>query len=166
MMEFDEVDEQQYDAVDLEPELPVVDLPSEDHDVAGTDQDLTVDGVMSSYYSGYMSGYLSGLQDGGQTDAEVVLDAELDEDMDLVGVETYALSPITTSTGLKGVLLEVLGPYDNVVTQFTYRANGSTNLSYVNEVTPDYPWIGSCLLFIAMIVCLFQLVRRAMGWMQ
>lgn len=85
---------------------------------------------------------------------------------ELLDVETYALSPITSSSGLKGVLLDVIGPYDNIVTQFTYRQNQSTNLSYVNEVTPDYPWIASAVLFIVLLCALFRLVGRFFSWMR
>lgn len=84
----------------------------------------------------------------------------LPEGAELVGVESYALSPITSSSGLKGVLLDVLGPYDNIVTQYQYRQNTSTNYSYVNEITPDYPWIASAALFIVLLWSLFGLLRR------
>lgn len=88
-------------------------------------------------------------------------------DAELINVETYALSPITSSTGLKGVLLDVIGPYDNIVTQFTYRQNSSTNLSYVNEVTPDYPWIASAALFIVLVFSLFSLLKRSFSsWLK
>lgn len=126
-------------------------------DDATAGDDAVVDGVMSSYYGGYMSGYLSGLEDGAP-------DQEFPAP-ELVDIQTYALSPITTSSGLKGVILGVIGPYDNVVTQYKYQQGSNSYYTYVNEITPDYPWIGSCLLFIAMVVCLFQLVRRMLGWL-
>lgn len=89
----------------------------------------------------------------------------LSEDAELIGVESYALSPVTSSSGLKGVLLEILGPYDNIVTQYQYRQNSSTNYSYVNEVTPDYPWIASAVLFIVLLWSIFGLLRRGI-WMK
>lgn len=139
----------------------VQDVVSGDADAeedVGQDDDTTVDGVMSSYYGGYMSGYLSGLEDG--------VPADVEAPAELVDIQTYALSPITSSSGLKGVLLDVLGPYDNVVTQYKYQQANNSYYTYVNEITPDYPWIGSCLLFTAMVVCLFQLIRRMLGWLQ
>lgn len=143
-----------------------VDQPSDDATVnddtaAGDDaavgDDAVVDGVMSSYYGGYMSGYLSGLEDGAPDQESPA--------PELVDIQTYALSPITTSSGLKGVILGVIGPYDNVVTQYKYQQGNNSYYTYVNEITPDYPWIGSCLLFIAMVVCIFQLIRRMLGWL-
>lgn len=136
------------------------DQPSDDatvNDDTAAGDDAVVDGVMSSYYGGYMSGYLSGLEDGAPDQESPA--------PELVDIQTYALSPITTSSGLKGVILGVIGPYDNVVTQYKYQQGNNSYYTYVNEITPDYPWIGSCLLFIAMVVCIFQLIRRMLGWL-
>lgn len=82
------------------------------------------------------------------------------------GIETYALSPITSSTGLKGILLELLGPYDNIVTQYQYRQNTSSNYSYVNEITPDFPWIFSAVLFIVLVWSVFRLLGVLLGWLK
>lgn len=89
------------------------------------------------------------------------------EDWQFDGIETFALSPVNPSdtSGLKKILLEVLGPYDNVVTQYRYIADGSTRYTYVNEITPDYPWIFSAILFIVLIVSLFRMVRSTL-WRQ
>ena len=126
-------------------------------DDAAADDDAVVDGVMSSYYGGYMSGYLSGLEDGAPDQES--------PPPELVDIQTFALSPIVSSSGLKGVILDVIGPYDNVVTQYKYQQANNSYYTYVNEITPDYPWIGSCLLFTAMVVCIFQLIRRMLGWL-
>lgn len=126
-------------------------------DDAAAGDDAVVDGVMSSYYGGYMSGYLSGLEDGAPDQES--------PPPELVDIQTFALSPIVSSSGLKGVILDVIGPYDNVVTQYKYQQANNSYYTYVNEITPDYPWIGSCLLFIAMVVCIFQLIRRMLGWL-
>lgn len=90
------------------------------------------------------------------TPVELVLD----------NVETFQLSPIEDSTGLKGVLLRILGPYDNIVTQYRYQQSNNQYYTYVNEVTPDYPWIASAALFIALLVSLFGLLKRSMSWMK
>lgn len=87
--------------------------------------------------------------------------AAVPEDAELVGIEVFSLSPVTSATGLKGILLDILGPYDNIVTQYKYQQNTSTtNYSYVNEITPDYPWIASAALFIVLIWSIFGLLRR------
>lgn len=91
---------------------------------------------------------------------------DVPENAELVGIETFALSPITSSSGLKGLLLDIIGPYDNIVTQYKYQQNTSTNYTYVNEVTPDYPWIASAALFIALIISVFGLLKRSMSWMK
>lgn len=83
----------------------------------------------------------------------------------LDGIETYALSPVQSSTGLKGILLDVIGPYDNIITQYRYQANSNSNYTYVNETTPDYPWIASAALFIVLVYSCFSLLRRAL-WMK
>lgn len=88
------------------------------------------------------------------------------DELELVNVETFALSPITSSTGLKGILLDILGPYDNIVTQYKYQQNTSSNYTYINEVTPDYPWIASAALFITLMVSLFSLLKRGLSWMR
>lgn len=80
-------------------------------------------------------------------------------DYELVNIESYALSPITSSTGLKGILLDIIGPYDNIVTQYQYHSNTSSNWSYVNEITPDYPWIASAALFIVLLITVFRALR-------
>lgn len=90
------------------------------------------------------------------TPVELVLD----------NVETFQLSPIEDSTGLKGVLLRILGPYDNIVTQYRYQQSNNQYYTYVNEVTPDYPWIASAVLFIALLVSVFGLLKRSMSWMK
>lgn len=77
-----------------------------------------------------------------------------------VGVETYALAPVESSTGLKGVLLDILGPYDTVVTQFKYQQGNNSYYTYVNDISPDYPWIASALLFIVLLVSLFRFLGR------
>lgn len=82
-------------------------------------------------------------------------------------IETFALSPIRPddTTGLKKVLLEVLGSYDGIVTQYRYIQEGSTRYTYVNEITPDYPWIFSAILFIAMVLAIFRMFRSVL-WKQ
>lgn len=150
-----------HDIMPGDADQPSDDATVNDDTAAGDDaavgDDAVVDGVMSSYYGGYMSGYLSGLEDGAPDQESPA--------PELVDIQTYALSPITTSSGLKGVILGVIGPYDNVVTQYKYQQGNNSYYTYVNEITPDYPWIGSCLLFIAMVVCIFQLIRRMLGWL-
>lgn len=91
----------------------------------------------------------------------------LDGEWELAGVESYALSPINPSdtSGLKKILLEILGPYDNIATQFKYQQQNNSYYTYVNEITPDYPWICSALLFIVLVISVFRLIRSTL-WKQ
>lgn len=105
-------------------------------------------------------------EEDGFSSSTVPIDQPL-EDWELVGVETYALSPITPSdaSGLKKILLEILGPYDNIATQFKYQQQNNSYYTYVNEITPDYPWIASAVLFIVLVISLFRMFRSVL-WKQ
>lgn len=100
------------------------------------------------------------------SDSSEESDFPLQEGYELIDIETFALSPVVSSSGLKGVLLDVIGPYDNIITQYRYQANSSSSYSYVHETTPDYPWIFSAILFICLILSLFSLVKRFFTWMK
>lgn len=77
------------------------------------------------------------------------------------GVQVLALSPIESSSGLKGLLLDIIGPYDGIVVQYRYQQNtSSTNYSYVNDVQLDYPWLSSAALFIALLWSIFAIGGR------
>lgn len=84
------------------------------------------------------------------------------ESWTLDDIQVLALGPVQSSTGLKGILLDILGPYDNIITQYRYQANTSSNYSYVHETTPDYPWIASAVLFVVLLYSVFQCFRRAL----
>ncbi len=130
-----------------------VQLPSSDE--ADSSEPSTSE-LLDSFLAGALAGAASPLSEDGAADVPA----------ELVGIETYALSPITASTGLKGVLLGVIGPYDNVVTQYKYQQGNNSYYTYVNEITPDYPWIASAVLFIAMVLSLFALLRRSLSWLK
>lgn len=87
-------------------------------------------------------------------------DEDPPEDAELVGIETFALSPVESSTGLKGILLDLLGPYDTIVTQYRYQQGSNQYYTYVNDISPDYPWLASALLFIVLLWALFGVLRR------
>ncbi len=90
----------------------------------------------------------------------------ISDELELSDIRTFALSPVTSSPGLKGILLDILGPYDNVVTQYKYLQNSNGYYTYVNEITPDYPWIASACLFIVLLFSLFRLAGRTFSWMK
>lgn len=89
-----------------------------------------------------------------QSDVDLVFDEDY-------GVQVMALSPIESGTGLKGLLLDILGEYDGIVVQYRYQANTTNqNYTYVNEIQPDYPWIASAVLFIVLIWSIFVIGGR------
>lgn len=88
----------------------------------------------------------------------------LDPELELAGREAdeivvYALDPITAddTSGLKSVLLSVLGPYENIVTEYRYMNNNQSYYSYLREITPDYPWFGSLAVFLVLLFSVFRI---------
>lgn len=90
-------------------------------------------------------------------DGVLVSDPELLEGYVLEDVQLLSLSPIVPSntTGLKAVLLGVLGSYDAIVVQYQYQNN--TNTAYLREIQPDYVWMASFLMLCLLIYCLFRI---------
>ncbi len=87
-----------------------------------------------------------------------------DDDMILQAVEVYSVSPITpdSTSGLKSVVLGLIGNYDTIVTDYTYTSNNGY-LQHTIEVQPDYVWMGSFLLLFLIIYCLFRLGGAMIG---
>ena len=75
----------------------------------------------------------------------------------VIVVQSTPNSPVTSSSGLKGLLLKMFGPYDPVITQLRYQSNTSTNYTYVNDISPDYPWLCSAGIFAIVLFCTFKL---------
>lgn len=76
----------------------------------------------------------------------------------ITDISLMSLSPVEPSdtSGLKAVLLSVIGPYDPVIIEYQYENNNGYT-SYLREVQPDYVWQGSLLLFGLIIYCIFRL---------
>lgn len=77
-------------------------------------------------------------------------------------VEAYAIqsdpnTPVTSSTGLKGILLDLFGPYMPTITQLQYRQGSNQYYTYVNDISPDYPWLCAAAIFALVLFCLFKL---------
>lgn len=73
------------------------------------------------------------------------------------GLQVYAMNPVTSADGLKGVMLDVLGSYDAVVVEYRYQNPNSSSYSYVREIQPDYPWLISAAVFIVVLYCCIRL---------
>lgn len=87
-----------------------------------------------------------------------------DDDMILQAVEVYSVSPITpdSTSGLKSVVLGLIGNYDTIVTDYTYTSNNGY-VQHTIEVQPDYVWMGSFLLLFLILYCLFRLGGAMIG---
>lgn len=75
-------------------------------------------------------------------------------------VVPLSVSAPANPTTLKGWLLKLIGDYENIFTVETYsRVSGNTSsLQYVTDMSPDYPWVYSCLLFIVVMFSIFKLI--------
>lgn len=80
-----------------------------------------------------------------------------DYSVSVIGVQTVPNTPITSSSGFKGIILSLMGPYDPTITQFRYQSNTSTNYTYVNDISPDFPWLVSAAIFAIVLYCTFKL---------
>lgn len=80
------------------------------------------------------------------------------EDPQLIGIETYSLEPITPAdtSGLKAVLLSVLGDYESIVTEYRYE-NYNGSYGYIREVQPDYVFLCSAGVFALLLWCVFRM---------
>ena len=69
-----------------------------------------------------------------------------------------SVAPVTPSdtSGLKAVLLGLLGNYDPVIVEYQFQSSQGYN-NYLREVQPDYVWLCSFALLALMIFCIFRL---------
>lgn len=85
------------------------------------------------------------------------LAVEDDYTISVLAVQSTPNTPVESSSGLKGILLQLFGPYSPTITQLRYQSNTSTNYTYVNDISPDYPWIWSAVIFSIVLFCVFRL---------
>lgn len=91
---------------------------------------------------------------------------EINPDTDLpVDISLMSVAPITPedSSGLKAVLLSVLGDYDPIVVEYKYQNTNQTSYQYLREVMPDYPWCASFLMLALFVYCIFRLGGALIG---
>lgn len=83
----------------------------------------------------------------------VIKSASLD---DSYAIDPASLAPVTPSgsSGLKAVLLSILGNYDPIVAQYQY--NNGSNYSYIREIQPDYVWLCSAAVFAILLYCTWR----------
>lgn len=82
-----------------------------------------------------------------------------DDDLILVGLKTENRSVTANdATGLKAVLLSIIGDYDTVITDYTYQSGSSGYYSHSISIERDYAWIWSCILLIVVMYCVFRAI--------
>lgn len=79
--------------------------------------------------------------------------------------ESVAVYSVTASdaSGLKSVLLGLIGDYETVVTDYEYRNGSNSYISHSIDIQPDYAWMASMLLFTLVIYCLFRVGGALIG---
>lgn len=61
------------------------------------------------------------------------------------------------ANGLKSVLLDMIGDYEAVITDYTYQNYNGTTQHSIN-VEKDWSWIMSCAMFIVVVYCVFRAI--------
>jgi hypothetical protein len=93
-------------------------------------------------------------------DSEVVENVGIDPVNDTITDISIltSVAPVTPTdtSGLKAVLLGLLGNYDPVIVEYQYQSSQGYN-NYLREVQPDYVWLCSFALLALMIFCIFRL---------
>lgn len=93
-------------------------------------------------------------------DSEVVENVGIDPVNDTItDINIFSsVAPVTPSdtSGLKAVLLGLLGNYDPVIVEYQFQSSQGYN-NYLREVQPDYVWLCSFALLALMIFCIFRL---------
>lgn len=74
------------------------------------------------------------------------------------GLEVLSKSPVTpgSTSGLKSVMLSLLGNYDVIVGEYSYTNNNGT-VNYIREMQPDYVWLVSAGVFALVLYCVFRM---------
>lgn len=74
------------------------------------------------------------------------------------GVSVYVVNPVDSSdaTGLKKIVLSLIGEWDSIIVEYQYMNTNSSYYSYLREVQLDYPWLCSCAIFLVVIFCVFR----------
>lgn len=82
---------------------------------------------------------------------------ENDYSIAVIAVQSTPNTPVESANGLKGILIQLFGSYSPTITQLRYQSNTSTNYTYVNDISPDYPWLCAAGLFAVVLYCTFKL---------
>lgn len=103
----------------------------------------------------------SGLAFASEDPIETTSETQADPDPDgqyLVGVEvtTASVTP-NDANGLKKIILQLIGNYVTVTTDYTYQSySGSVSHSITTD--PDYAWMCSLAVFLLMLYCIWRFI--------
>ena len=78
---------------------------------------------------------------------------------ELVSAETKS-QKITAAdaTGLKAVMLSLIGDYETTITDYTYQSGSSGYYSHSINIERDWSWICSCGVFAIVLYCTFKAI--------
>lgn len=78
---------------------------------------------------------------------------------ELVSAETKS-QRITAAdaTGLKAVMLSLIGDYETTVTDYTYQSGSSGYYTHSINIERDWSWICSCGVFAIVLYCTFKAI--------
>lgn len=67
------------------------------------------------------------------------------------------------TTGLKSVVLSVIGDYETITTDYTYQNSNYNYLSHSIDTQPDYPWMITAAIFLVCLYSMFRLYGLVFG---
>ena len=78
---------------------------------------------------------------------------------ELISAETKS-QKITAAdaTGLKAVMLSLIGDYETTVTDYTYQSGSSGYYTHSINIERDWSWICSCGVFAIVLYCTFKAI--------
>lgn len=79
-----------------------------------------------------------------------------DYEVSMYAIQSGPNTPVTSADGLKGILIDLFGSYNPTITQLRYETNNGY-YTYVNDISPDFPWLCSAGIFALIIFCLFRM---------
>lgn len=99
------------------------------------------------------------ISSGAISSSEVISVEPVDMNVTLqsVSVSTERISA-SDANGFKAVLLGLIGDYETIITDYEYRNNQNTYTTHSIDITPDYSWIWSTVIFGLVVYCFFKMV--------
>lgn len=86
------------------------------------------------------------------------------EDWTLVDVKTSKeVVRAGSTTGLKSVVLSVIGDYETITTDYTYQNSNYNYQSHSIDTQPDYPWMITAAIFLVCLYSMFRLYGLVFG---